>query len=75
MYIHVTNLHRKILTTTATQLSVPDHLDGWEDSFEIPRHYGSDEIMAQLQMGHITESVRHRIVQEVYNFSKYMEHQ
>ena len=31
--------------------------------------------MAQLQMGYITESVRHRIVQELYKFSKYMEHQ
>lgn len=45
--------------------NIPDYLDGWEDSFEIPKHYGSDQIMAQLHMGYITDSVRRCIVQEV----------
>ena len=31
--------------------SVPDYLEGWEDAFEIPKNYGSDQIMAQLYMG------------------------
>ena len=61
-YIHVTNLYQRTLSTL---LSVPNYLDRWADSFEILRHCGSDEIMAQLQMGYVTDSVRHRIVQEV----------
>ena len=54
---------------TAIPSSIPNYLDGWEDTFEIPRHYGSDQIMAQFHMGYIyiyiTESVRNHIVQEV----------
>ena len=53
------------LKLATSNVSIPNYLDGWEDTFEIPRHYGSDQIMAQLNEGYITESVRHCIVQEV----------
>ena len=58
MYI----LNQRKLAAAIPSSSVPNYLDGWEDTFEIQRHYGSNQIMAQLHMGYITESVRHYIV-------------
>ena len=48
--------------------SMPDYLDGWEDAFEIPKHYGNDTVMTQLHMGLITDSVKNHIVQEVCTY-------
>ena len=54
-------IYREKLSTNGSCSSISDHLDGWEDRFEVPRH----QVMAQLNLGYITESVEHHIVQEV----------
>ena len=55
------------LSSQKEPTDIPEHLEGWEDTFEIPKYFGNDTVMTQLRNGVITDSVKNRITQEVHS--------